>query len=135
MTAPSILRFKIGQFICVGTSRKAGIVTFCFKIIYGIYLLHTSVIIKTVNISDRPVRVLPHLYILLSPGIMDISVQFEGDITYAKLDIPEVRNNIPDDLRRSVCSKSKSKATPFDKVTKEGVYYKQNTVICLDLCV
>ena len=55
-------------------------------------------------------RVLPHLYILLSsPGIMDILVQFEGNVTYAKLDIPDVQDNIPDDLRRSVCAKPESK--------------------------
>ena len=37
---------------------------------------------------------------------MDILVTFEGDVKYAKLDIPEMQNNIPDDLRRNVCSKN-----------------------------
>ena len=52
--------------------------------------------------SDRPVLVLPQLYILLSPGIMDILVKFEGDAKYAKVYIPEVQDNIPHDLRRSI---------------------------------
>ena len=65
-------------------------------------------------------RVLSHLYILLSPRIMDILVKLEGDVTYAKLDIPEVQDNILDDLRRSVSSKSQSEAT--NKVIKKGVY-------------
>ena len=63
--------------------------------------------------SDRPVRILPHLYIIISQGIMDILVKFEGDVKYAKLYIPEVQDNIPDDLRRSVCSKSESNASPL----------------------
>ena len=33
-------------------------------------------------------RVLPHIYILLYPEIMDIFVNFEGIVKYAKLDIP-----------------------------------------------
>ena len=79
MAESSISRFKIHHFILVDTPRKAAIVTFCFKIIYGLYLLqtyHTSLIINLFNISDKPMRVLPHLYILLSPGIMDILVTF-----------------------------------------------------------
>ena len=38
--------------------------------------------------------------------------KFGRDVAYAKLDIPEVQDNIPDDLRRSVCSKSEPKASP-----------------------
>ena len=52
---------------------------------------------------------------------MDILVKFEGDVKYAKLDIPEVQDNIPDNLHRSVYSKSESNQS-IDKVTKEGVY-------------
>ena len=41
-------------------------------------------------------RVLLHIYILLSPGIMDILV----DVIYVKLDITDdVQDNIPDDPR------------------------------------
>ena len=58
-------------------------------------------------------RVLRHLYILLTPGITDILVKFGGHVKYAKLAILEVEDNIPDDLRRSVCSKSGSKASPL----------------------
>ena len=50
--------------------------------------------------------ILPQLYILLSPGITDILVTFEGDVKYAKLDIADVENDISDDIRRSVSSKS-----------------------------
>ena len=110
----SISRFRIRHFICVVTSRKTAIVTCCFKIIYCISTQHTSLIIKQiVNISDRPVavRVLPRLNSLLSLVIMDILVKFERDVKYAKLYIPEVEDNIPDDIRRSVCSKSESKAS------------------------
>ena len=65
---------------------------------------------------------------------MDILVTFEGDVKYAKLDIPEMQDNIPDDLRMNVCSKSESKAT--NKVTKEGVYYNKKTIQCpVYLCV
>ena len=63
-------------------------------------------------------RVLLHIYILLSPGIMDILV----DVIYVKLDITDdVQDNIPDDPRRSVCSKSESKAT--NEIIKDGVCY------------
>ena len=51
-------------------------------------------------------RVLSHLYILLSPGIMDILVKFEGDVNYAILDILDVEDNTADDHHRSVYSKS-----------------------------
>ena len=64
--------------------------------------------------SDRPVRALPHFYLLLSPGSMDILIKFQGDVKYAKkLDKPQVEGNIPDDLRRNVCSKSESKGSPL----------------------
>ena len=65
-----------------------------------------------VNISDKLVaaRVLPHIYIFITPGIMDILVKFEGDVKYAKQYLPEVQGNIPDYLRSSVCSKSESTA-------------------------
>ena len=56
------------------------------------------------------VRVLQYLCVLLSPGIMDILITFEEDVTYAELYIPAVQDSISDDLRRSVCSKSESKA-------------------------
>ena len=132
-----ILRFRIRHLICIGTLRKAAIVIFCFKIFYGIYLLqtaHTPYNKFCFNISDRPMamRVLPHLYILLSPGIMDILSKFDGDETYAKLDIPEVQDNIPNDLRRSACSKSKSKAT--NKVIKQCVY-KKTLYSSFSICV
>ena len=40
---------------------------------------------------------------------MDILVKFKGDVKYAKLDIAEVQNNIPDDLRMlQIRVKSKS---------------------------
>ena len=70
--------------------------------------------------SDRPMRILPYLYILpgsITRNHMDVLVKFEGDVKYAKLYIPEVQENIPDDLRWSVCSKSESKASPL-----EGLY-------------
>ena len=43
-------------------------------------------------------RVLPHLYELYTiitgmAGIMDILVTFEGDVKYAKLNIPELEDN------------------------------------------
>ena len=61
---------------------------------------------------------------------MDILV----DVKYAKLDIPEVQDNIPEYLRWSVCTKSASKATNKVTKSKEGVYYKKNyTVICLSV--
>ena len=63
-----------------------------------------------VNISDRPMRVLLRPYTLLSSGIMDILVRFEG-VKYAILVISKVEDNIPNDLRRSVYSKSESKAS------------------------
>ena len=76
-----------------------------------------------------PMCVLPHLYILFSPRI---TVKFEGDVTYAKLDVSlsEVEDNILDDLRRRGCSKSESKSR---KVTKVGVYYKKYS--SLSICV
>ena len=62
--------------------------------------------------SDRHVRGLPHLYILIintrNHGHFS---KFEGHVTYANLFIPELHDNIPDDLCRSVCSKSESKAS------------------------
>ena len=33
-------------------------------------------------------------------------VKFDGNVSYAKLAIPEVEYNIPDGLRRNICSKS-----------------------------
>ena len=68
-------------------------------------------------------RVLPHLNILLSPGFMDILAKFEGDVHYAKLDIPDVQDNIPHDFHRSVLQ-IRVKSKSIDKVTKEGVYYQ-----------
>ena len=68
---------------------------------------------------------------------MDILVQFEGDVKYATLYIPEVQDNIPDDLRRSLCSKISVKIKSIDRVTKEGLYYKKNNTIrvCVSVCV
>ena len=63
---------------------------------------------------------------------MDILVKLEGDVTYAKLDIPEVQNNILDDLRRSVSSNSQSEAT--NKVIKKGVYKKTPIQFSVYLC-
>ena len=54
---------------------------------------------------------------------------------YAKLDIPEVQDNIPDDLRMGVRSKSESKATPLIRLLRNVSIVKTNTVLCLDLCV
>ena len=110
----SISRYRIRHFSVVGTSRKAAIVIFCFYENQR-YISPTDVAHKPyqcVNISDRLVRVLPHrsLYLLLSPGIMHILTKFEGDVNDVKLDMPEVDDNIPDDLRMSVCFKSESKA-------------------------
>ena len=63
---------------------------------------------------------------------MDILV----DVKYAKLDTPEVQDNIPDDLRWSECSKSESKATNKVTKSKEGVYYKKIDVLfCVCLCI
>ena len=58
------------NLIFVGTSRKAAIVTCCLKITYG-YGIYVSATYKAynnniVNISDRPVRVLPHLNTLFN---------------------------------------------------------------------
>ena len=48
---------------------------------------------------DMCVSYQPYLYVLFTPGIMEILVKFEGDVTYEKLNIPDVQDTIPDDLR------------------------------------
>ena len=45
----------------------------------------------------------------------DILVKFEGNVKYENLVIPEEEDSIPDDLCRSVCSKSESKASPLTR--------------------
>ena len=70
-----------------------------------------------------------HGFIISGPGIMDILI----NVKYAQLDIPDMQENIPDDLRRSVCSKSESIAT--NTVTKEGVYYKISIQFSLYVCL
>ena len=55
------------------------------------------------------------------------------DVKYVKVDIPEVQDNFPDDLRRNEYSKSESIAT--NKVTKEAMYYTKSIQLSVYLCV
>ena len=67
-----------------------------------------------VPFSGRPMCVLQHLYILLSP---------------------EEEDSISDDLRRSVCSKPESKASALtSQITKEGIYHLKK-IGSLSICV
>ena len=53
--------------------------------------------------------VIPHFYRISSLGEMDVLVKFsEEDVKGAKLYMPNVEDNLPDDLRRWICTRGLS---------------------------